>query len=73
MTNNLTKRNTIKLKVMTSFPLHGVKSGDTITVEVDRDGMPFDKNWRKRVIDSKIDGCVEIVTKPETTTKKDKD
>jgi len=70
--NKAMKKETIELKVMTSFPLHGVKSGKTVSVEVDKDGMPFDRNWRKRLIDSKIDGCVEIV-KPKKTTKKDND
>ena len=63
-----TKRDTIKLKVKTGFPLHGVKAGGVVTVEVDGKGMPFDKNWRKRVIDSKIDGCVDIL---KTKTNKD--
>lgn len=64
----MTHNNTIDLKIKTDFPLHGAKAGDVVTVSVDADGMPFDKNWRKRVIDSKIDGCVEILTKK---TKKD--
>lgn len=74
MANKLTKE-TIDLKVLTSFPLHGVKPNNTITVEVDKDGMPFNKNWRKRVIDSKLDGCVEIqkTSTTKATTKKDKD
>lgn len=66
------RKETIDLKVMTGFPLHGVKPGNVVSVEVDKDGMPFDRKWRKRLIDSKIDGCVEIV-KSKTTTKKDKD
>lgn len=54
---------TIELRVMTQRPLHGVAKGNSITVSVDRDGTPLDKNWRRRLKDSKIDGCVEIVTK----------
>lgn len=54
---------TIVLRVMTDQPLHGVAKGKMITVSVDRDGTPLDKNWRRRLKDSKIDGCVEIVTK----------
>ena len=54
---------TIELRIMTEHPLHGVAKGNTVTVSVDRDGTPLDKNWRRRLKDSKIDGCVEIVTK----------
>ena len=54
---------TIILKVKTDKPLHGVPSGGTISVKVDRDGIPYDREWRRRLKDSKIDGCVEIITK----------
>lgn len=54
---------TIELRVKTEQPLHGVAKGNIVTVSVDRNGIPFDKNWRRRLKDSKIDGCVEIVTK----------
>ena len=60
---------TIELRVMTQHPLHGVAKGKIITVSVDQNGIPFDKNWRKRLRDSKIDGCVEIVKK--STSKKE--
>lgn len=62
------KRETIELKNMTKVPLHGVKPGGTVTVEVDADGVPIKRDWRKRFIDSKLDGCVEVVKKQ---TKKD--
>lgn len=56
---------TIELKINTAQPLHGVPSGGTVKVEVDRDGIPFDRDWRRRLKDSVMDGCVEIVTAPK--------
>lgn len=61
---------TIKIKINTDFPLHGVKTGQEITIEVDANGVPLDKNWRRRLRDSAIDNSIEIVG-TKTKTKKD--
>ena len=53
----------ITLKNNTGHDLHGVKPGGTIDLEADRDGIPLNKEWRRRVKDSKIDNCVSIVKK----------
>ncbi len=60
---------TIQLKLNTD--LRGKKKGDIVTVEVDGDKVIKDSYWRRRFIDSAIDGCVEIVKK-ETKDKGEK-
>ena len=62
---------TITLKVTTELPLHGVAKGGSIVCKVDKNGIPTDKNWRKRLRDSKIDGCVEVVTATQAKSKKE--
>lgn len=39
-------------------PVHGRKVGDVVKIEVDKDGTPLDKTWRRRVKDAKIDNCM---------------
>ena len=36
--------------------------GEVLTLDVDRAGVIKDRFWRERLAESKIDGCVEIVT-----------
>lgn len=40
--------------------LHGVKPGGKIRIDVDRNGTPLDRNWRRRVADAPIDDAVKI-------------
>lgn len=37
--------------------------GDTITIDIDENGTPLDKFWRRRLYDSKIDHCVTVQKK----------
>lgn len=48
-----------KLKLNT--PLAGMPAGAEVKIAVDKDGIPVDKYWRRRLADSKKDGCVELV------------
>jgi hypothetical protein len=50
--------------------IHGLKPGGKIPVEVDQNGTPLNKRWRRRLMDSKIDGA--IVMEEATTKKKEK-
>ena len=58
----------ILIKNISSVPLHGLSVGGTLEIEVDHEGTPINRDWRRRLHDSKIDGCIEIVslTKKET-------
>ena len=56
-------KKTIDIRNKSDVPLHGLQPNAIITIEVDRDGVPFKRHWRRRLNDSKIDGCVEILKK----------
>ncbi len=58
----------MKLKINRAFA--GYKAG-TITVP-DKNGVPLDQYWRRRLRDAKIDNCVEVVTDPKPKPKKAK-
>lgn len=51
-----------------SVTLHGVAPGADFDIDVDANGTPKNIEWRKRIRDSKIDGCIE--KKEIKTTKK---
>ena len=52
--------NKAKVKNNKPVPIHGLQPGDEITIDIDDNGIPIDKNWRRRLRDSAIDGCVTI-------------
>lgn len=56
----------MKVKILKSFA--GYKAGHVFPVEVDSDGVPVDKFWRRRLADSRADSCLEIL--PEEKPKK---
>ena len=63
--------NKTTLKVLAENGIANVKHGETITLDSDNNGIPLDKFWRRRLADSKIDGCVEVV-KPSAKKPKSK-
>lgn len=50
----------IKIKSEALASALGYKAGDIVKVEC-RQGVPVSREWRNRIKDSAIDGCVEIV------------
>lgn len=50
---------TIENKSMVS--LHGLKPGKRAEIQVDRDGTPLERHWRRRLNDSKTDGCIAVI------------
>lgn len=44
--------------------------GEEVEIEVDSDCIPKDVFWRRRLRDSKIDGCVEIINDKPKARKK---
>ena len=40
--------------------LRGLKAGTVLGVDVDPDGVPFDRYWRDRFKDASIDNCIEF-------------
>lgn len=53
---------TIENKSMVS--LHGLKPGKTAVIQVDADGTPLEQHWRRRMNDSKTDGCIAVIETP---------
>lgn len=52
-----------------NYDLKGLRAGDTVRIKCDKDGTPIDAYWRRRMKDSAIDNCVEIVvsSRPKKT------
>ena len=59
---------TIENKSMVS--LHGLKPGKQVIINVDADGVPLEQCWRRRMNDSKTDGCIAVVEMPVETPAK---
>ncbi len=49
----------MKLRVLKTMGKY--KKDMIVTVEVGMDGLPDDTFWRRRLQDSVLDGCVEVV------------
>ena len=67
--------NRITIQNNSSVSIHGLKPGNTARIEVDRNGTPLDRNWRRRLADSPIDGAITVVKaeqKKEKPSKKEK-
>ncbi len=50
-----------KVKLKINIPMLGMRTGDEAVIDTDKNGIPLDKFWRRRLKDSQIDGCVEVV------------
>lgn len=40
----------------------GYVPGEVVLIKVNSDGVPKKKYWRRRLEDSRLDGCIELVT-----------
>lgn len=49
------------MKLKLNQPLAGYEVGREVTIQTDRNGVPLEKFWRRRLKDAKIDNCVEVV------------
>jgi hypothetical protein len=38
--------------------------GDVVRIETDERGTPLERHWRRRLRDSAVDGCLEVVPDP---------
>lgn len=50
-----------KISIMLNTELNGIKSGTILQLDVDSDGIPVQKYWRKRLKDSLIDNCLTVL------------
>lgn len=65
-----------KVEYIVKANIHGFKSGHKVKIAVDDNGTPLDKLWRRRLKDSKIDGCIVLSeekkqSKPKQSAKED--
>lgn len=61
-----------KLKINANFKLDGreYKKGSVIDIKVDSVGNPINSFWARRLRDSVLDGCVEILEEKNIKLKK---
>lgn len=49
------------LRIKLNMPVASYAKGEEIEIPCDENSVPLDKFWRRRLADSKIDHCLEIV------------
>lgn len=55
------------IKNNSNVAIHGLKPGATRKIDVDKNGVPLDVHWRRRLRDNAIDGAITIEkVAPET-------
>ena len=47
-----------KVEYIVNTDMHGLKAGQMIMLDVDKNGTPLNRLWRRRFNDAKIDGCI---------------
>ena len=55
-----------KVKYDVNIDIHGTKAGQTVLLDVDQNGVPLDRQWRRRLKDAKIDGCITKTVQPKS-------
>ncbi|GAF75589.1 unnamed protein product [marine sediment metagenome] len=53
----------VKIVNKSVVPIHGLQPGHELEIEVDSEGTPKDKHWRRRFKDAAIDGAIVPVKK----------
>lgn len=53
--------NVITIENKSRVKLHNLEPNKSMVIKVDKHGVPLDKNWRRRLRDSKIDNCIKIL------------
>lgn len=51
-----------------NIAIHGYKKGAVLDIDVDENGTPIARQWRRRLKDAKIDKCISL-KKPKTKKK----
>lgn len=63
----------MKIKILIKTAMLNHKANDVIIVDADKNAIPLNKFWRRRLNDAKEDNCCEIVTPaPKKANKGDK-
>lgn len=56
-----------KIEIEIVKPLRGYPAGYKLKILTDKNGTPFDKYWRDRLRDAKIDNCIKVIKKKRST------
>ena len=62
---------TITLKNASAVSIHGKRPGDVFDIEVDKDGVPMELLWRKRLKDEQEHKLGDIVIVTKTSEKEE--
>lgn len=63
--------NKIKIKIKLNRDLNGFKAGTILELSCDKDGIPFNSFWRRRLFDSEIDNCIQVVNEKDNKSAND--
>lgn len=58
-----------KIKIKSDF-VRGYKTGDVVSIEVDKNNVPMNQFWRNCLRDSVFDDCIELIKGSKSKTKK---
>lgn len=56
------KPNVLSIRINVDLPNN--PKGSTVKIPCDHNNIPYDRYWRRRLDDSKIDNCIEIKEDP---------
>lgn len=58
------------LKNNTNVPIHGLQPGKSMSVVIDKHGVPIDMQVRRRLKEAEVNNCVSLTTDSQPTAKK---
>jgi len=50
-----------RMKLKLNRDLNGFKAGHILQLSCDKDGIPLNPFWRRRLFDADVDNCVEVL------------
>jgi hypothetical protein len=59
----------MKSKIKLNIALKHYSANTILDIDVDEGGAPLNRYWRKRLLDSKIDNCIEFIKDTESVKK----
>lgn len=51
----------ITIENRSKVTLHGLKPGHQKQIDADENGTPIKREWRRRLLDSKLDGAIIVI------------
>jgi len=60
-------------RIKINLPVHGLRAGDEVRIQTDREGTPLEQKWRNRFKDVSVDNCISVLSDKPPIKKKKKD